>query len=75
MAGWKALEVDRMKIVETVEILNAQKVVFGDKDIKLTLDTETGRISIDTPAMFTDPVISLDKLEEKLNKLKSHMDR
>lgn len=64
-----------MKIVETVEIVNAQKVVFGDKDIKLTLDTETGRISIDAPAMFTDPVVSLDALEEKLSTLKSHMDR
>jgi hypothetical protein len=64
-----------MKIVETVEIVNAQKVVMGDRDIKLTLDTENGRMSIDTPAMFTDPVVSLDAIEEKIRKLREHMDR
>jgi hypothetical protein len=64
-----------MKIVETIEIVNAQKVVMGDRDIKLTLDTENGRMSIDTPAMFTDPVVSLDAIEEKIRKLREHMDR
>lgn len=64
-----------MKIVENVEIINAQKVVIGDRDIKLTLDTETGRLNIDAPAMFTDPVVSLDLLEEKIRKLREHMDR
>lgn len=64
-----------MKIVESVEITNAQKVVIGDKDIKLTLDTETGRLSIDAPAMFTDPVVSLDALEEKIKMLRAHLDQ
>lgn len=64
-----------MKLVETVELINAQKVVLGDRDIKLTLDTETGRLSLDTPAMFTDPIVSLDALEEKIRKLREHMER
>lgn len=64
-----------MKIVETVELINDNKVWVGDKEIKLTLDTETGRMEVDTPAMFQDPIITLDSLEAKLNTLKSHMDR
>lgn len=64
-----------MKLVETVEIVNAQKVFMGDKDIKLTLDTDTGRLSLDTPAMFTDPIVSLDALEATISRLKSYMDR
>jgi hypothetical protein len=62
-----------MKIVEIVEIINVQKVVLGPKHIKLTLDTETGRLGVDTPAMFTEPVVSLDKLEETLQKFREHM--
>lgn len=64
-----------MKIVEDVTIINEDKVFIGHKDIKLTLDTETDRVSIDAPAMFTDPVVSLDLLEEKIGKLREHMDR
>lgn len=64
-----------MKIVETVELVNEDKVWIGDKEIKLTLDTETGRVLVDAPAMFHDPIVTLDKLEEKIATLKSHMDR
>lgn len=64
-----------MKIVETIELINAQKVILGDRTMKLTLDTDTGRLSIDAPAMFTDPVISLDVLENKIHDLKQHMER
>lgn len=63
-----------MKIVETVALVNAEKVWVGDKDIKLTLDTDTGRLSIDTPAMFSDPVVTLDALEGKINQLRAHME-
>lgn len=64
-----------MKVVETIEVVNAQKVIMGDRHIGLCLDTETGRLAIDTPAMFTDPIISLDVLEEKIKALRAHMDR
>jgi tetrahydromethanopterin S-methyltransferase subunit B len=64
-----------MKIVETVELINKEKVVFGSKEIKLTLDTETGRLAIDTPAIFGESIVSLNTIEEKINKLKSHMER
>jgi tetrahydromethanopterin S-methyltransferase subunit B len=64
-----------MKIVETVELINSDKVWIGDKEIKLTLDTETGRITFDAPAMFTDPIVSLDLLKDKIQKLKEHMER
>lgn len=60
-----------MKIVETVELVNAEKVFVGDRDMKLTLDTETGQVAIDAPAMFTDPVVSLDLLEETIHKFKA----
>lgn len=64
-----------MKIVETVELTNAQKVMFGDRHVGLCLDTETGRLAIDTPAMFTNPIVTLDALEEKIKALRAHMDR
>lgn len=58
-----------MEIVERITLVNAEKVFMGDKDVKLTLDTDTGRVSIDTPAMFTDPVVTLDDLQEIVKKL------
>lgn len=64
-----------MKILEEIEVLNEDKVFIGHKDIKLTLDTETGQVSIDTPAMMPNPVVSLTVLEEKIGKLREHMDR
>jgi hypothetical protein len=64
-----------MKIVEEVEIVNADKVFMGKEQIKLTLDTETRRVSIDAPAMFTDPVATIDKLEEVITKLKGYADK
>lgn len=63
-----------MKIQESVETTNAQKTVLGDREVKLTLDTDTGRVAISNPAMFTDPIVSLDVLEEKIAKLRAHMD-
>lgn len=61
-----------MKILETVTIRNPEKVFMGDKDIKLTFDTDTGRLVVDTPAMFTDPIVNLSELQEKLAKLAEH---
>lgn len=63
-----------MKLVESVELTNADKVVFGDHDLTLTLDTETRRISINAPLMFTDPIVSLDALKNKIEQLQTHMD-
>lgn len=64
-----------MKIIETVEVINSQKVFIGDREVELQLETETGRVSIATPAMFTNPVVRLDELKAKLEKLEAHMDR
>lgn len=64
-----------MKIMESVPLINEDKVVFGARDLKLTLDTETGRIAIDAPAMFTDPIVSIHTFEEKIDNLKEHMSR
>lgn len=58
-----------MEVVERIKLINADKVFLGDKDIKLTLDTDTGRVVVDTPAMFTDPVVELDELQETVRKL------
>jgi hypothetical protein len=55
-----------MKIVETVEVVNGAKVIMGPKVVKLEFDTETGRVALNTPAMFTDPVVKMDELQEKL---------
>lgn len=63
-----------MRIQESVELINEDKVVFGSKELKLTLDTDTRRISIDAPAMFTDPVVRLDQLKDKIDTLQAHMD-
>lgn len=64
-----------MKIVEEVEIVNEEKVFMGKEHIKLTLDTETRRVSIDTPAMFADPVVTVDTLEETITRLKGYADK
>jgi hypothetical protein len=58
-----------MEVVERITLINADKVLMGDKDIKLTLDTDTGRVTVDTPAMFTNPVVELDSLQETVKKL------
>jgi hypothetical protein len=55
-----------MKLVETLELANSDKVFVGPKQLKLEFDTETGRITLDTPAMFTDPVVRLDDLAKIL---------
>jgi hypothetical protein len=64
-----------MKIVETVEVSNEEKVFMGHKDLRLTLDTETRRVEIDTPAMFTNPVLNIDQFEATLAKLKGYADK
>lgn len=58
-----------MEIVERLSLTNDDKVWVGDKEIKLTLNTETGRVTVDTPAMFSDPVVTLDSLQEAVKKL------
>jgi hypothetical protein len=58
-----------MEIVERIPLVNEDKVWAGDRDIKLTLNTDTGRVSIDTPAMFSDPVATLDDLQEAVKNL------
>lgn len=58
-----------MKIVESIEPQNADKTFMGKKEIKLTLDTENGQVAIDCPAMFTDPVVDLGKLQATVEKL------
>lgn len=58
-----------MLITEILTLVNADKTFMGPRDIKLTLDTDTGRLSIDTPAMFRDPVVSFIELQEKIAKL------
>lgn len=64
-----------MKIVETLTPTNADKTFLGDKNIKLTLDTETDRLTIVTPAMFTNPVVQLSELRAVLDKLSEHTNR
>ena len=64
-----------MQIVERLAIVNPEKVLMGDKEVKLTLDTDTGRVEIDTPAMFTNPKVTLTELQNKLNKLAVHQER
>lgn len=60
-----------MKIVEVLDVINDEKVFLGPKAMKLEFDTETGRLTIDEPAMFTDPVVSLDELYSVLEKFKA----
>lgn len=60
-----------MKISETITPVNAHKVFMGSKEITLTLDTETNRVTIDAPAMFKDPVVTLTDLQEALGNLRT----
>lgn len=60
-----------MKIVEHITPVNANKTVLGKKVIELTLDTETGEVAVDVPAMFTNPVIKLEDLQTVVNRLES----
>lgn len=55
-----------MRIVETIDLVNADKVVFGARVLKLELDTDTNRVTIDAPAMFVNPIVPMDELQEKL---------
>lgn len=64
-----------MKIVETVTPVNHNKVVVGDHEIKLTLDTDTDELSIETPAMFTSPKIKFGEFKDALDKLAEHANR
>lgn len=58
-----------MKIVETVTLTNEDKVLFGNRELKLTLDTDSRRVEIETPAMFGSSVVQLDELRNKLEAL------
>lgn len=58
-----------MKVVETITTINADKTIIGSKDVELTLDTETGEITLDTPAMFTKPVIEFNDLRKAVDNL------
>lgn len=58
-----------MKIVEVITPVNAGRTVLGPNTIKLELDTETDELSIDTPAMFGDPVVSFTEMLAALQKL------
>lgn len=60
-----------MKIVEVISIVNEDKVFLGPKALKLEFDTATGRLTLDTPAMFVDPIVQMDELEEVLEKFKA----
>lgn len=62
-----------MKIVETVMPKNANKVFLGKKEIDFTLDTETGELTIDSPAMFVDAVVNFGDLQETIDKLAACM--
>jgi hypothetical protein len=61
-----------VKIVETITPVNAEKTFLGKKELSLTLDTETGRVALDTPAMFTDPVVTLEDLQGAVKKLEEY---
>lgn len=58
-----------MKIVETITPKNADKTFMGKKELTLTLDTATGNVSLDAPAMFTDPIVTLHDLQNVVKKL------
>lgn len=60
-----------MKIVEVLDVINDDKVILGPKAMKLEFDTDTGRLVIDAPAMFSDPVVRLDELHSVLEKFKA----
>lgn len=64
-----------MKLTEPITPVNHNKVVVGDHEIKLTLDTETNELSIVTPAMFSTPVVEFTELMRVLNKLAEHSSR
>lgn len=64
-----------MKIVETVRVVNEERTIAGHKDLQITLDTETGDVKIDFPAMFTDPVVNIEELQKALDKLAVHKEK
>lgn len=61
-----------MKVVETITPVNAEKTFLGKKELSLALDTETGHVAIDAPAMFADPVVTLDDLQNAVKKLEEY---
>lgn len=64
-----------MKIQESVNVINGDRTFAGHRDLVLTLDTDTGELKIDTPAMFTDPVVDIDELQQAINKLSVHKEK
>lgn len=60
-----------MRITETIIPINAENTVLGSREMKLTLDTDTNEMTIDTPAMFTYPIVNFDEFQAVLEKLKT----
>lgn len=58
-----------MKVTQTITPINAEKTIMGEKVIKLELDTETGRVAINTPAMFANPTCTFEELKEAIAEL------
>lgn len=64
-----------MKIQESVSVINRDRAIGGHKDLQLTLDTESGELKVDAPAMFTDPIVDIDELQQVLNNLAVHKEK
>lgn len=65
-----------MELVDRITPINADKVVIGSKEMILTVETETGRVTVEAPVMmFTNPVFSLDDLLEKLQQLQDQYEQ
>jgi len=61
-----------MKIVETITPDNADKVIMGEKDVKITYDTETGKVALNTPAIWGgDAKMDMSKLRTVLDQLEA----
>lgn len=64
-----------MKIVETVRVVNADRTFAGHRDLRMTLDTDTGELKLDAPAMFTDPIVDIGELQQALDRLDVHKEK
>lgn len=61
-----------MKIVEHMTPDNVEKVFIGPKEIKLTYDTETEKVAVNTPAIWGGDVeVSMSALRDTLDKLEA----
>lgn len=64
-----------MKIQECIPVVNSDRTIAGHKDLQLTYDTESGELKVDVPAMFTDPIVNLDELQQAIDKLAVHKEK